>query len=114
MNLFFWNRRDKYSADVRRLMDLITALDTKLSTIITNQEKEMSEIDDLNTAMSNITTAVSGAVTDIQTLSAQLAAQGQNPDPAAIEAAVTQLNTLATNLNNAVTPPAPASAPAAA
>lgn len=65
----------------------------------------MSEVTDLSAAVAGITTAVNAAVTDIQALTAALAA---NPDPAAIETAVGELNTLAQNLNNAVNPtPAP-------
>lgn len=65
----------------------------------------MSEVTDLQTAVDGITVAVAAAVTDINTLAAQVAALSvPNPDPAAIEDAVAKLNALANNLNAAVTP----------
>lgn len=70
----------------------------------------MSEVDDLNVAMDKITTSVGAAMTEIQTLAAEIAALPANPDPAAIESAVTRLNTLAANLDAAVNPPAAAAA----
>jgi hypothetical protein len=73
---------------------------------------------DLAAAMAALTTAVTGAVTEIQSLAAAIAAANANNDSAAIETAVGQINTLSANLTAAVTaatPPAPATpaAPAA-
>lgn len=104
----FWPKcLSPYSAGERRLMEMVNALATQ-------QDKIMSEIDDLNAAETTLASAVTAAVADIQTLTAQLAANAGNGDAAAINEAVTKLNSLAANLNNAVNPPvpiAPASAP---
>jgi hypothetical protein len=58
----------------------------------------MAALDDLNAALTTISTAVSDAATEIQALVAKL---GTSSDPA-VEAAATQLQTLATNLEDAV------------
>lgn len=75
----------------------------------------MSEITDLQAAEAAINTAVSNAVAELQTLSAQISSNTN--DPAAMEAAAAAINTLATNLQAAVTaaqtPPAPAPTPPA-
>lgn len=67
-----------------------------LRQILANQEKTMSAIDDLNTAVSTAVTAMDAAVTAIK---------GGTANTAAIEAAVTTLNTASTALNAAITPP---------
>lgn len=58
---------------------------------------------DFAAALATLQTAVSGAVTDIQNLAAQIA--GNSGDQTIIANATTALMTLATNLNNAVNPP---------
>lgn len=82
-----------------------------LEIINTKLEMLMSAEDDLNAAVAALTTVVSAVVTDIQTLTAELAAAGGTSDPA-VEAAVAKLNDLATTLTTAITPPAPAPEPA--
>lgn len=62
----------------------------------------MSEITDLQTAVAAITTAVNLAITDIQSLAAQIATN--KDDPAAMEDAASKLNALAQSLTVAVTP----------
>ena len=67
------------------------------------------EVTDLNAAVASLTTAVNGAVAELQSLAATIAANNaNNPDAAPVEAAVTSLNTLATNLQAAVTASKPA------
>ena len=75
-----------------------------LDEILTTRRTIMTAIDDLNAAVANMQSAVTAAITDIQTLTQELAAAG-NDDPA-IESAVATLNGIATNLQSAVTPPA--------
>ena len=78
---------------------------------LVNRMDQMSQaIDDLNAAVTNIQNAVAAAVTDIQSLTQQIATALAANDSASIEAAVTKLNDTAATLNAAVTPPAPAPA----
>lgn len=97
-----------YSAGERRLMEMLIALDHKLTLKL---EKIMSAEDDLNAALGNISTAVAAAVTEIQTLATQLT---NSPEDAQIEEAATRLNALASSLTAAIPAPAPAPTPAAA
>jgi septal ring factor EnvC (AmiA/AmiB activator) len=90
----------------------IPSIDKQLAQILSVaqdiQGKEgqlMAEVDDLNAALGTITTAVQAAIADIQTLSAQIAAN--KTDATAMEDAAGKLNTLAANLAAAVAPPAP-------
>ncbi len=80
--------------------------------ILNRQEKLMALVDDLNTAVTNISAAVTAAVSDIQVLTAQIAAanSGTDPDAPAIQDAVTKLNALADSLQAAITPPPAAAA----
>lgn len=73
-----------------------------------NQEERFMA-DALETALTDITTAVGAAVTEIQTLAGEVAAGGT--EPATVAAS---LETLAGNLNSAVTAATPAPAPAPA
>jgi hypothetical protein len=73
------------------------------------EEKILSEIDDLNSAVQAISDAVAIAVTDLQKLAAEITAQAN--DPAAMEAAAGKLNDLATALNAATTAAVPPPAP---
>jgi glutamate-1-semialdehyde aminotransferase len=78
-----------------------------LGIVIHNQEHIMSALSDLQDSVTKIGTAVGNAVTEIQALAAQIAAQTNDP---AVEAAAQQVATLASNLQAAVdaaTPPAP-------
>ncbi len=64
----------------------------------------MAEIDDLNAAITALTTAVSDASTELKAIAdALVAAKGTNPiDPKAVEAAAQSAQTLAANLEAAV------------
>jgi argininosuccinate lyase len=87
---------------------LITSVNALIEAQISQLKGEiMSEITDLQAAVTAITTAVNNAITEIQTLAAQV--QNNSTDPAAMEAAAASLNTLATNLAAAM--PATTSAP---
>jgi hypothetical protein len=91
-----------------RIIGQLDRIEATLATQAKTLEKIMSEQDDLKAAMGNITDAVGVAITEIQTLASEIAAN--SGDPAAIEAAAGNLNTLATNLKAAVaaaTPPPP-------
>lgn len=68
--------QDQYSAGERRLMEMIEALDLKLST---KQEKTMALIDDTLADVTAQTTVEQSAVTLLNSLSAQLAAAGTDP-----------------------------------
>jgi hypothetical protein len=91
-----------------RIIGQLDRIEATLATQAKTLEKIMSEQDDLKAAMGNITDAVGVAITEIQTLASEIAAN--SGDSAAIEAAAGNLNTLATNLKAAVaaaTPPPP-------
>jgi hypothetical protein len=62
----------------------------------------MAAIDNLNAAVTALTTAVDAAVTDINTAT---------PTDTAIQAAADTITAQTTRLNQAVTPPAPAPTP---
>lgn len=86
---------------------LRTHLDTeflRLASLITQQgNRTMSALDDLQASVAKTITAVSGAVADIKSLSAQVSAANSANDPK-IEALAQQLSTVADTLNTAVTP----------
>ena len=65
----------------------------------------MAEIDDLKTAVTGLTTAVSDASTELSNVAAALIAlKGTNPiNPADVEAAAQSITALAANLEAAVT-----------
>jgi hypothetical protein len=91
-------------------MPAISQLPWPFNILTRNQETIMAAIDDLKASNTAIVAAVTGAITEIQTLASKL---GGNADDADVEAVAQSLQTLATNLNNAVsaaTPPAPAPA----
>ncbi len=101
----------------RRICDHV---EYRLGVILNQFQERMAKAmdqatQDLSAAMATLTTAVGGAVTEIQGLAAQIAAANAANDSAAIEAAVGQINTLSANLSAAVTAatPAPTPAPAA-
>lgn len=76
--------------------------------IYIKQEKLMSAIDDLEAAETNLETLGAALLTDITTLTAELAAANTSQDPR-IAAVVTKMQTLATSFQAAlpnVTPPA--------
>lgn len=84
------------------------ALNVRIQALEQRVRKIMAEIDDLNAAVDKITSAVGGAVTDIQTLAAEVKQLSSNPsgvDPAAVEAVSVKLSALADGLNAAVNPP---------
>lgn len=84
------------------------ALNVRLQTLERKVNRMANELDDLNAAVDKITTAVNGAVTDIQTLAEEIKQLSSNPggvDPAAVEAAAVKLSALADGLNAAVNPP---------
>jgi outer membrane murein-binding lipoprotein Lpp len=74
-----------------------------LKEIIHKENHIMSAIDDLNAAVTQLSTSISNEITALQ------AALANNND-AAIETAVTNINALNTQLVASVTPPAPPSA----
>lgn len=82
------------SVGERRLLELFKSLDRKVDVI-------MSEVDDLNAAVEKMTAAVNVAVTDIKTISDELAAASSSGDKAAIEAAAQKLSALADTLSTA-------------
>ena len=89
------------------LNDALAGIQASLSHLHRKEDHIMAAIDDLSAAVQKIQDAVSAAVTDIQTLTAEIqAANSTNNDPA-IEDAATRLNTIADTLNAAVNPPMP-------
>lgn len=100
----------------------LRSLHHKLDLILSNQEKIMSALDDLNAEESALATSVatiqSTVTATVAAIAALTAAIGSNDD-AGVEAAVTNLKSLGTALDSANTalsaalpPPAPAAAPA--
>lgn len=81
-------------------------IETMLNTVIHKENMTMSTLDDLNTAVANIATAVASAVADLS------AAQSSNDD-AGVEAAVAKLNDLSSQLTAAAPAPPANPAPAA-
>ncbi len=72
------------------------------------EEMIMSGFDDLNAAVTATQTAVTAAITDIASLSAQIKALNAGTvTDAQLEAIAKQLNTTSASLQAAVTPPAP-------
>ena len=88
----------------------VVSLQSQVSKILTNQEKIMSALTDLQGAEATVAAAVQAAITDIQNLAQQLATLPSVSDADA--ATITsELNTLATNLNNAVAASQPSQTP---
>jgi len=81
-----------------RLDDTIIFL---LKQIILKENQIMSSIDDLNAAISDLTTSITNEVSALES------ARASNND-VAVEQAVSNLKALNTQLQNSVTPPAPA------
>jgi hypothetical protein len=83
----------------------------KLDRIIELQERTMAAIDDLNSAVTAMTSAVNAAVTEIQALAAKIGSNTTDPQVAADAQAI---NALAAQLQAAVSAvPATPAAPAA-
>ena len=74
---------------------------SKLDRIIKLQEKLMAAIDDLNTAVTNLTAAIQAGVSQINTEMATI--QGEVDQSPAIETAVANINTVTASLTAAVT-----------
>jgi hypothetical protein len=78
---------------------------TKLNTVIANQEKIMSELDDLKAAQANLTAAVTAGTAEITALVAKVIALIGAPtgvDPAAVEAAAHDIQAQADAINSGV------------
>lgn len=82
------------SVGEQRLLELFKLLNFKVDII-------MSEIDDLNASVQKMTDAVNVAITDIKTLSDELAAAVASGDMSAVKAAADKLNALSDSLSAA-------------
>jgi hypothetical protein len=83
----------------------INLLENQIKTVLANQEKIMSELDDANAAMVALTTAVSAGVAEITGLVNKIVALLGAPagvDPAAVETLATQMKAQAEAINAAV------------
>jgi len=82
-----------------------------LKQVLANQEKEMASIDDLNTALANLATAVQSETADINAALAVITTPGATD--AQVQAATAAVNTAISNINagiasiKAVVPSAP-------
>lgn len=97
----------EYSAGERKLMQMFEALDHSMGKRL---DKMSKEIDDLNAAVDKMTTAVTAASAEIETLVTEIT--DNSDDPAAVEAAAQKLSALADSLTSAI--PASPAPPAAA
>ena len=114
--MFLCNRRhDVFEQEADHLFFHIMELLQLMETIKTNQEKMMSQIDDLTSAVSAEDTVIDSAITLLNGLSSQLAAAGT--DPAKLQALQTDIQNKTQALAQAVaanTPAAPSTTPAPA
>lgn len=101
MDCLMWISRSRWGALVSAINQLLAGQKAAAQ----QQEKLMSEVDDLNNALTDLQTqvaAIGGAVTtavnDLDALEAQVAGIATNPDPAAIESAVTTIKNLSASL----------------
>ena len=78
-----------------------------LNTIIADEGKDMAAIDDLNAAVTSLTTEVGAVVTEMNTLMADLTAALAAGNSTAIETAVTNINAQVAALQAAVTADTP-------
>jgi len=101
-------------SEVETLFKILKKLDFIEFKLGSMEANIMAAIDDLNTAITTVGNAVTVAVTDLQTLGAELAAANAANDTAAIQAAVGKLNSITSTLSAASASAIPAStAPAA-
>jgi HAMP domain-containing protein len=80
-------------------------LDQKIDLILKQQEFVMAALDNLTAAEANLETVIAAAVTDIQTLAAEVAAGNTANDPA-IQGVADKINAVAASLQAVVSPPA--------
>ena len=86
----------------------LDAIITNTATIISDEDKDMAALDDLNAAVTALTNEVQVVVTNMNTLMTDLQAALAAANPTAIEAAVTGINNQVAALQAAVsadTPP---------
>ena len=69
------------------------------------------EVDDLNAAVTNLTSAVTSAANEIASEAAAILAASNNGDAAAVEASVANIKSLTDQLNSAVAAASPPPAP---
>lgn len=91
-----------------QIYDKLDAITANTVTILSDEDKDMAAIDDLNTAVAALTTEVGVVVTNMNTLMADLTAALAANNSTAIETAVTGINAQVAALQAAVTADTPA------
>lgn len=111
--IYFWTQSDynKLMAQLGTMQAAITSIGRGLNTLLTQEQKQMSALDDLKAAVEQTQNLEQSAVTLIQGLAKQITDAVASNDSAALTALAQQLNTSAAELGAAVVANTPAPTP---
>ena len=103
--IYFWTQRDynNLMAQLGALQMATTSIQSAINKLLTQEQKQMSALDDLTAAVQQTQNLEQSAVTLIQGLAKQITDAVANNDSAALTALASQLNSSAAELGAALT-----------